>query len=412
MSGPSEPEHRSILIRDICSHRSWYTVNREYQRDEDIWSGEDKKYLIDSILKGFDIPKIYLRQLEDQRFEIVDGQQRIDTIWKFRDDKITLEGAISGRDLHGKQYSDLPDGIRKDFDEYKLDVVVLKDYDDEKVRDLFTRLQRGKPLNPAERLNAFPGPIVPAMRSLGGHIFFKRVNFSLRRYHSYLIAARMMALEHGLEHYDSFGDIGPDRLYSFFSEQKHLDLESREVQAVKQNLDFLAQAFPSQREELSSEVWVINLYMLTAFLRKHYAMKGREAKLASFYTFFWREAEDFRQQKIQPRVNRITTDFVIAISSATGSKERLEIRKKEVVTNFLDQTPGLEILDANRLFNTYEKIVIYQRGNGKCVVCNRDVSWADFEADHIRPWSQGGKTTLDNAQLLCREDNRAKGASF
>jgi len=76
----SDTEHTVTPVRDICSKRHWYTVNREYQREEDIWSGTDKKYLIDSILRGFDIPKIYLRKLPDDRLEIVDGQQRIDTI--------------------------------------------------------------------------------------------------------------------------------------------------------------------------------------------------------------------------------------------------------------------------------------------------------------------------------------------
>ncbi len=409
-SAESSIEHKSIPVKEFCTHRSWYTVNREYQRDDDIWSGEDKKYLIDSILKGFDIPKIYLRQLANHTFEIVDGQQRLDTVWKFRDDKITLAGEISGREFDGKQFSDLPPAAAQTFLDYEFDVVALKEFDDERVREMFMRLQRGKPLNPAERLNAFPGEIVPAMRELGNNVFFKRVNFSLRRYHSYLIAARMIALQYGLQHYDTLGDVGPDRLYSFFTEKKNTGMDSVECQAVKQNLDLLANIFPSQKEELSSEVWVINLYMLVAFLRRHYAIKGRGPEIGSFYSSFWDEAEALREMDTEPRTYRITKDFVLANSSGTGNKDRLETRMKELVSNFIDRTPELELLDPTRYFNQFEKIVIYKRGNGVCAECHEPVSWNEYEADHVKPWTLGGKTTLDNAQLLCREHNRAKGS--
>lgn len=85
---------------------------------------------------------------------------------------------------------------------------------------------------------------------------------------------------------------------------------------------------------------------------------------------------------------------------------------KELVSNFIDHTPGLELLDPTRYFNQYEKIVIYKRSNGVCAVCHEPVSWNEYEADHVKPWVLGGSTTLDNAQLLCREHNRAKGANI
>jgi hypothetical protein len=411
-AGP-DTEHTTTSIRDICSRRRWYTVNREYQREEDIWTGIDKKYLIDSILKGFDIPKIYLRKLPDDMYEIVDGQQRIDTIWKFRDDKITLSGEISGKEVDGKQYSDLRDAFRDVFDEYELDTVILKNYDDEKVRELFTRLQRGKPLNPAERLNAFPGSVVLIMRELGNHPFFKLVNMSLKRYHSYLIAARMLDLQYGIEQFNSFPDIGPDKLYGFFTDHKDLDYNSREFQNVKTNLEYLAQAFRSQGEQipqLSSEVWIINLYMLIAVLRKNYAMRGKESFLVNFYKTFWGEAENLRRDEQKPVLNSISGQFILANSSGTGSRENLEIRKKEMLTNFVSQVQSLELLDTNRLFNDYEKAVIYEKGKGECAICHKQVTWKEFEADHVKPWSAGGRTVFDNAQLLCRDDNRAKGA--
>jgi hypothetical protein len=222
----------------------------------------------------------------------------------------------------------------------------------------------------------------------------------------------MMALQYGLQHYDTLGDIGPNRLYNFFTEHKNMGIDSTECQAVRQNLDFMANAFPSQKEELSSEVWVINLYMLVAYLRRHYVVKTKMGDIATFYAEFWSEAEAFREMNAEPRTYQITNEFVLADSSGTGDRDRLETRMKDLVTNFIDHTPELELLDPNRYFNQYEKIVIYKRGNGVCAECHHPVSWKEYEADHVKPWSAGGKTTLDNAQLLCREHNRAKGAKF
>jgi hypothetical protein len=404
-------EHSTKTVKEICLKRRWFTVNRNYQREDDVWSGEDKKYLVDSILKGYDIPKIYLRLMPDDILEIVDGQQRFDTIWKFRDDKITLSGDITGNQFDGQPYSQLDDDTQNKFDEYKLDTVILHNYDDERVRDLFTRLQRGKPLNPAERLNAYSGAIVPTMRLLGDHNFFKIVNFQLSRYKPYLIAARMMLLQHTLETYGTVVDIGPNELYSFFADKKDLSMNYPAFQSVKQDLDYMYQAFTFKQgkvPELSSESWVINLYLLTARLKKKYAMKGKEVALGDFYVKFWLEAEGLRERKVKPSLNKISNEFLMANSSGTGAKDRLEIREKEMISNFLNQVKGLEILDPNRAFDTYEKVVIYRNGNGKCAKCGRQVPWDEFEADHIFPWSLGGQTTLDNAQLLCRDCNRSK----
>ncbi len=70
-------------------------------------------------------------------------------------------------------YSELHKDWQDRFDSYPLPIIYLKDYNDEEIRDLFRRLQHGKPLIPGEILNAYPGDIVPTMRKLAEHKFFK-----------------------------------------------------------------------------------------------------------------------------------------------------------------------------------------------------------------------------------------------
>ncbi len=61
-----------------------------------------------------------------------------------------------------------------------------------------------------------------------------------------------------------------------------------------------------------------------------------------------------------------------------------------------------------RTFTDSKKRTLYERQNGICTTCKEHFGIGQMEADHITPWSQGGKTELDNGQMLCRECNRRK----
>ena len=204
---------RSII--QIWKNKKRYKFNRDYQREPNAWTKQDQLYLIDSILRNVDLPKFYVRRLPNDIYEVVDGQQRLLTIWKFIDDpKFTLTEKISGEKLDGINCETLPEDLRDHFEGYDLDLVILSDFDDEMVRELFSRLQRGKSLTPAEKLNAYPGEIVNTMRKIANHPFFSKFTFGTKRYRKYLIASRIMILaKHGV------CDIAPYRLYDFFYRQ-------------------------------------------------------------------------------------------------------------------------------------------------------------------------------------------------
>ena len=83
----------------VCAHKDWFTVNPDYQREPNTWSTADKRYLVDTIIRDLDLPKFYLRKLGDKRYEIVDGQQRLTTIWQYKNGEFVLDGRISGKQL-------------------------------------------------------------------------------------------------------------------------------------------------------------------------------------------------------------------------------------------------------------------------------------------------------------------------
>ena len=52
----------------------------------------------------------------------------------------------------------------------------------------------------------------------------------------------------------------------------------------------------------------------------------------------------------------------------------------------------------------------YERQKGICPLCKDKKRWdiSEMEADHIKPWHEGGKTVAENCQMLCKQDNRTK----
>ena len=61
-----------------------------------------------------------------------------------------------------------------------------------------------------------------------------------------------------------------------------------------------------------------------------------------------------------------------------------------------------------RGFDDKTKLAAYERQKGICKKCENHFDLSEMEADHITPWHEGGKTTVDNCQILCRDDNRRK----
>src|SRR5437762_14293169 len=82
----------------VYSDRQEIELDPDYQRISGIWTLEKRQLLIDSIINGFDVPKLYFHEFipfktiggKRYRYAIVDGKQRIQTVWDFIDGKISL----------------------------------------------------------------------------------------------------------------------------------------------------------------------------------------------------------------------------------------------------------------------------------------------------------------------------------
>lgn len=136
---------RNYSIRDFEEWREKgeLVLAPKFQRRE-VWSTKARSYLMDTILRGKPIPKIYMRQdinPESRRTtrEIVDGQQRLHTVLSFIKDGFKISRAHS-EEYGGKLFSQLATGAKRDILKYEFVVDLLQDMPDNEVYDLFARI--------------------------------------------------------------------------------------------------------------------------------------------------------------------------------------------------------------------------------------------------------------------------------
>src|SRR5690606_22513240 len=119
---------------------------------------KDKKCYIDTNLRKEAVPVIFLnKDTKEDVFYIVDGQQRLSCIKDFFNNKFPLSKEFSETQYDGKYYKDLSTTDQQKFLSYDIKTHIDKNYNDDRVRMIFSRLQRGKQLRLGERLNAQPG---------------------------------------------------------------------------------------------------------------------------------------------------------------------------------------------------------------------------------------------------------------
>lgn len=374
--------------------------NPTYQRSA-VWKPDQKQLLIDSILRKIDIPKLYLRETNSNGFtyEIIDGQQRMRTLWEFLASKFPLseeaEGVLIGEkffEVAECTYDKLPPKLKVErIHKYTLDVVIIQQATEDEIADLFFRLNNGTPLKPAEVRNAMPGEMTKAIRELARHKFFSKVSFGNHRYAHDQVTAQMMMVELN----GGPSDI-PDRLLSkmYASHQKKVP---KAAERMTQVLDTMNRLFPS-KSRLLNRAQTVNAYLLISFLLS-------STKLTkTFYSDFLAWYQQSEAKRLQDN------EYKLYMTSALNSRRSIEERFKIVLMDFFTSFQAMATiqLDQKRIFDNDQKIQLYARDHLRCQSCKKTVGEFDWHADHIVAWIRGGKTTLENGQVLCVKCNLRK----
>lgn len=196
-------EQESWTIKQLVAKKDSIELTPVWQRGP-AWKLPRQVLLLDSILRGMDIPKIYLRKLAHGVFthDAVDGQQRLRTIWMFHSGQIALTHpdplpSIDDEEVQGKKFSQLSQKLKDRFEEFKVSIGEITASRADEIRNLFARLQMGVSLNPAELRNAMDGPLRYSIDSTARlHPFFLESRISSDRYkhldyagHAYAMAA-------------------------------------------------------------------------------------------------------------------------------------------------------------------------------------------------------------------------------
>jgi Protein of unknown function DUF262 len=196
------------------THRDSIDMSPPYQRRGRLWSPSDKAYLVDSIINGFDVPKLYLADfqmgespLNKSRlpYAIIDGKQRLEAIFDFFENKLVLNedfawrqdpalklGGLSLRDLRSHHPK-----VAEVFETETVDIMSVVTNDEADINELFVRLNRSKPLTGAEIRNAMLGPVSDMIRNVARHAFFtENIKFSITRAGDYNAAAKLVLFEY------------------------------------------------------------------------------------------------------------------------------------------------------------------------------------------------------------------------
>lgn len=400
-------------LTTINGIRKRINTNPDFQRPP-VWATSQKQLLVDTILRGYDVPKLYWRRTgtKPDTYDVVDGQQRLRALWDFIDGNFKLakdSESIEGEIVAGCDYQNLPDELRCRFDVYALDVVVLEDTDEDEVREMFLRLQNGTSLKAQEKRNAYPGKMRDFVCELVQHPFFRSVGFTNSRFAFDHVAAQMILLEiQGGPTNVKNADL--NRMYEG---NKEFDTNGQVAKAVKRVLDILAKAFSDKTPELE-RYNVIALYCVISELLRQYVIDEIKLGLHDWFINF-EIVRRFQDEKTEEDGEPEWITYREKISHSTDAAESIRWRMEFMLRNLLEQWPNLSRKDNQRGFTHIQKLAIFRRDKGICQLkmkCDGiKLTWDDWHCDHVVPWSKGGKTTVQNGQVACSACNLSKGAS-
>ncbi len=409
-----------IPLPNILEMKKEIETRPKYQRPP-VWKKKQKQLLMDTILRDYDIPKFYWREVKQDdgiEYEVIDGQQRLLAIWEFHDDGYALERdakPINGFEVKGLKYSKLPHQIKRIFSRYVIDVVIIieahEDKHEAEIRDMFIRLQGGTPLKPQEKRNAMTGDMRDFVTEIAEHPFFESCKFSNERFAFDHMAAQTILLElnHGAT---NIRDKALNEMYETHSE---FNKNGKIARKVKNTYDFLHTAFPKKSPYLE-RYNVVNLYCIASFLIEHYVFKDFAEPLAKWFVKF--EIERHANDKKDEEEQLISLlKYRSLIKSSGDTKEYIEARLKMLKERFFLEYPDIKKIDPIRGFNDKERLEIYGRDEGRCqlkIKCNGEekLDWNNgWHADHKISHTNGGKTTVSNGQVACPECNLSKGGN-
>lgn len=326
-------------------------IRPPYQR-EFVYKDKQRDAVINTVLKGFPLNIMYWAVTGEDTYEVLDGQQRTISICDY------VNGDFS---FNNRLFSNLQHDEKDRILEYALDVYVCDGSDSEKLEWFKTINIAGEELTDQEIRNAvYSGPFVSDAKRR----FSARNCPAEQLYGAYLkgSAIRQDYFETAMEWLNNGHVEG-------YMSQHQQDNTSLELWNYFQNVfEWVKAVFPHYRKEMKGIDW------------------------GYLYNDFYTQTAKINPNTLENNIRELMIDDEIT-------------NKKGIYTYVLS---GNERTLNLRAFTPKQKREMYEMQDGICVVCKKQFTLSEMDADHITPWSQGGQTEIDNGQMLCKEDNRRK----
>ena len=330
-------------------------IRPPFQR-EFIYDVKERNAVINSILKGFPLNVMYWADREDGTYEIIDGQQRTISIAQYVAEK-------PGFSFEGLGYDNQQSDIKEKILNYELMVYVCSGTDSEKLEWFEIINIAGKRLSDQELLNAiYHGSwVTDAKRYFG-----KSTSPAYQIGKDYLRKAAKVERQEYLE--TAIKWISENNIREFMRSHQHEHTAEPLWKYFEAVIDWTKATFTEYRSSMKGVDW------------------------GSLYNAYKDEPQD--PVKIEAEVEELLDDD--------------EVQRESGIYPYI-LTRDQRHLNL-RAFDPRMKRRVYRKQGGICAICDEKFAIGQMEADHITPWSEGGKTVEENCQLLCRPCNRKKAA--
>ncbi len=354
-------ELNEILIRDIVKnykndiedgvigYDNKLNIRPAYQR-EFVYKDNQRDAVIDTIRKNFPLNVMYLVKSDNGNYELLDGQQRTISICDY------VNGSFS---INYQYFHNLEDDEKEQILNYKLMIYICEGTNKEKL-DWFKIINiAGEKLYEQELRNAI---YTGEWLSDAKRYFSKTgcVAYSLANEYMKGTPLRQDYLETAIKW------ISNNNIEQYMAEHQH-DANSNELWLYFQNIiNWVKVVFPKYRKEMKGIEW------------------------GFFFNKF--SKEKFDSKELEEKISKLMQDE--------------DVTKKSGIYEYLldNNEKHLNI----RAFSDNMKREAYERQKGICSKCNEYFEINEMEADHIKPWCEGGKTISENCQMLCKNCNRTK----
>ena len=353
------------------------TIQPEYQRNYIYADGKKDVAVIDSLLKGYPLGLIYFNNVSEDKFEVLDGQQRITSIGRFVTGKFVIYEKINCPQF----FNSMPAEKREKIMNSEL-LVYHCEGEESEIKEWFKTINiAGIPLNEQELLNSiYSGPYV----TLAKAEFSNSQNPNTQKRCIYIkgSALRQDFLATALDWVSASKKMTVDEYMAKHRYDKNIKELSTYFTSV---IDWVSTIFTDVEKEMCGLEW--------GRLYEEYHTKS------------------YNPTALAKQVQKLYGDFYI--------KNRKGIF--EYVLGGCKDTKLLEV----RVFDDAAKQSVYKKqtaeakskGKSNCSLCaigkdaNRVKIWElkEMDADHVTAWSKGGATDIKNCQMLCRTHNQSKG---